>query len=174
MKSVVFSLLLVLGMSGCSSLQTSSGRDALPAGQKWAMLPMVNHTDVPQAGLRAEAIVHTLLLNRGFQEVLLYPADMTADSLFEPSERKVVDKTLKWARSQGVRYVMTGSVEEWGYKVGVDGEPAVGMTLKVIDLQTDQVVWSAVGGKSGWSRAALSAVAQDLARSLLTDLTIQR
>jgi TolB-like protein len=112
------------------------------------------------------------MLNRGLKSLDLYPVELNNDTLFEPSERKVVDKAREWAQSQGIRYILTGSVEEWHYKVGVDGEPAVGLTLKVIDLNTNQVVWSAVGAKSGWSRSALSAVAQDLARSLLSDLKV--
>ena len=65
-----------------------------------------------------------------------------------------------------MRFAVMGSVEEWRYKVGIDGEPAVGVSLIVVDLSTDRVVWSASGGKSGWSRQALSAVAQ----TLLTDI----
>ncbi len=171
MKRLVSLLMLVL-LTGCSSLQTSTMNNTLNGNEKWAMLPMINNTDTPQAGLRAEAIVHTLMLNRGLKSLDLYPVELNNDTLFEPSERKVVDKAREWAQSQGIRYILTGSVEEWHYKVGVDGEPAVGLTLKVIDLNTNQVVWSAVGAKSGWSRSALSAVAQDLARSLLSDLKV--
>jgi TolB-like protein len=172
MKKMALALLATLLLSACSSLQTSNMNDAINRYDKWAMLPMVNNTDTPQAGLRAEAIVHTLMLNRGLKELSLYPVELNNDTLFEPSERKLVDKTREWAKSQGIRYVITGSVEEWQYKVGVDGEPAVGLTLKVIDLNNNTVVWSAVGAKSGWSRSALSAVAQDLARDLLDGLKI--
>ena len=51
-----------------------------------------------------------------------------------------------------------GAVDEWRYKVGVDGEPAVGMALQVIDLQSGEVLCSGVGAKSGWSREALAAI----------------
>jgi TolB-like protein len=172
MKKIVFVLLVGLLLSACSSLQTSNMSNTINRNDRWAMLPMVNNTNTPQAGLRAEAIVHTLVLNRGLKELMLYPVELNSDTLFEPSERKIVDKTMEWARTQGVRYVITGSVEEWQYKVGVDGEPAVGLTLKVVDLNNNTVVWSAVGAKSGWSRSALSATAQDLARDLLSDLKL--
>jgi hypothetical protein len=67
-----------------------------------------------------------------------------------------------------------GSVEEWRYKVGVDGEPAVGLTLAITDLDSGAVVYSASGGKSGWSREALSAVAQKLMRELLAGVQLGR
>lgn len=54
-----------------------------------------------------------------------------------------------------------------GVKVGVDGEPAAGVTLQIIDVQSGETLWSSTGGKSGWSREALSAVAQQLIRDLL-------
>ena len=49
----------------------------------------------------------------------------------------------------------------------MDGEPAAGVTLQIIDVQTGELLWSGTGGKSGWSREALSAVAQQLIRKLL-------
>lgn len=76
-------------------------------------------------------------------------------------------KALAWAREQGVRYALAGTVDEWRYKVGVDGEPAAGITLQIIDVQSGDILWSGAGGKSGWSREALSAVAQKLIRELL-------
>jgi hypothetical protein len=49
----------------------------------------------------------------------------------------------------------------------VDGEPAVGVALSVVDVSSGRTVWSGVGARSGWSRDALSAVAQRLLKSLL-------
>jgi polysaccharide biosynthesis protein PelC len=156
----------LLWAAGCSTaIQSSAERDALDTQVKWALLPLSNNTDTPQAALSAESMLDHLLRRRGLTDIQLYPASLSRDSLFDPSERKVSDEAREWARAQGVRYAVTGSVEEWRYKVGIDGEPAVGVTLKVLDLSTGQTVWSASGARSGWSREALSAVAQ----SVLTD-----
>jgi hypothetical protein len=73
-----------------------------------------------------------------------------------------------------VIYALTGAVDEWRYKVGIDGEPAVGLTLQIINLTDgDRVVWSAAGSKSGWSREALSAVAQKLIKDMLSGAPIK-
>jgi hypothetical protein len=69
-----------------------------------------------------------------------------------------------------MRYAVTGTVDEWRYKVGVDGEPAVGFTLQVLDVPTGRVLWSAAGGRTGWSREALSAVAHQLLTRLSAPL----
>ena len=98
---------------------------------------------------------------------------MSTDTLLQPSERKVFDEADKWARTQGARYAVYGAVDEWRYKVGIDGEPAVGVALHIIDLQSNAVVWSGVGGKSGWSRESLSGVAQKLIRELLATAPVR-
>jgi TolB-like protein len=133
---------------------------------------MANHTDTPQAGLSAESMLEHLLRHRGVTTLQQYPAALSRDSLFEPTERKVSEEAQKWARDQGARFALTGSVDEWRYKVGIDGEPAIGVTLKVIDLTDGRVVWTASGAKSGWSRQALSAVAQGVLSDMLSGLKL--
>jgi TolB-like protein len=167
-------MLIVLLLSACAVIDQGASSKSLEKNAKWALLPIVNHTDVPQAGLRAETITEVLLRSRGIDNLLRYPPTLNPDSLFEPAERKVAVDALKWAHEQGVRYAVTGAVDEWHYKVGIDGEPAVGMTLQIIDLaEGDRVVWSAASGKSGWSREALSAVAQKLIKDMLSGVSLQ-
>ena len=48
-------------LGGCATIDSSQGAAALDSGAKWVLLPILNHTDVPQAGLRAEAITEPLL-----------------------------------------------------------------------------------------------------------------
>jgi polysaccharide biosynthesis protein PelC len=160
-------------LTGCAtSIQSSSTHKALDPAAKWVLLPIANNTDTPQAGLSAEAMLEHQLRRRGILGVQHYPATLSRDSLFEPTERKVADEAQQWARDQGARFAVLGSVQEWRYKVGIDGEPAVGVALKVLDLSTGQVVWSASGAKSGWSREALSAVAQSVLTELLDSLPL--
>jgi TolB-like protein len=162
-------LALPLVCLACSTVSVPPA-PALDRNAPWALLPMVNHTETPQAGLRAEAILESLLRGGGVSTLRRYPSSIGGDALFEPSERKGVDQALDWARAQGARYAVTGTVDEWRYKVGVDGEPAVGFTLQVIDVQSGRVLWSAAGGRTGWSREALSAVAHQLLTRLSAPL----
>ena len=162
-----------LVLAGCSTgFQSTAAHEPLNAQTKWVLLPMANHTDTPQASLSAEAMLDHLLRSRGVTTLLQYPAALSRDSLFEPTERKVSEEAQKWAREQGARFALTGSVDEWRYKVGIDGEPAIGVTLKVIDLTDGRVVWTASGAKSGWSRQALSAVAQGVLKDMLSGLKL--
>lgn len=166
MRILSILLLAALAAAGCATTDTGSTA-SIERNAKWVMLPVMNHTEVPQAGLRAEAITEGLLRAHGVADLTRYPATMNADTLLEPSERKVMAEADKWARSHGARYAIYGAVDEWRYKVGIDGEPAVGVALHIMDLQSNAIVWSGVGGKSGWSRESLSGVAQKLIRQLL-------
>ena len=168
-RAVVAAAILLLAtlFGACSVLDHSAAAPRFDKSAKWALLPIVNHTETAQAGLRAEAVTEALLRARGVADLAVYPPALNKDTLFEPAERKVQDEALKWARGSGARYAVYGAVDEWRYKVGIDGEPAVGITLHVMDLSSGAVAWSGAGAKTGWSREALSAVAQKVIRELL-------
>jgi hypothetical protein len=158
---------VAMNFSACSVID-SSRAPALEAKAKWALLPMLNNTETPQAGLQAEAILESLLQSNGKAlDVQHYPASLDQETLLEPTERRVLDSAIRWAKEQNAQYGITGAVNEWHYKVGIDGEPVVGISLQVIDLRTDQTVWSGIGARTGWGREALNAVAQKLLKELL-------
>ncbi|MEQ6433633.1 penicillin-binding protein activator LpoB [Comamonas sp. w2-DMI] len=153
-------------LSACSTLDQGTA-PALEKNASWAVLPFENHTETPMAGSRAESIATTLLHTRGIHSVKRYTGDAQQETLFDGRDTKRREDALAWARSEGVRYALLGSVDEWRYKVGVDGEPAVGVALEIVDVEKGSTVWSGAGGQSGWSREALSAVGQKLIRKLL-------
>lgn len=168
---LLIGLCAALVLAACTTTSSIGGAVRLDPQASWVLLPLTNHTDTPQAALAAEAIVDHQLRRRGIQNLVRYPARLSRDSLFEPSERKLLDEAQQWAREQGARYGVQGAVEEWRYKVGIDGEPAVGITLQVVDLADgNKVLWSASGAKSGWSRVALSQVANQLLAEVLAEL----
>jgi len=152
-------------LAACSTLDRGQPPQ-LERKASWVVLPFANHTETPMAGSRAQAIAQSLLVART-GKVLVAPTNTQQEALFDAADEARRQQALEWARSQKVRYALTGTVEEWRYKVGVDGEPAAGVTLQIIDVATGEMLWSGSGGKSGWSREALSAVAHKLIRSLL-------
>ena len=172
MTRLLLILMLLVG-GGCAVVDHTAAPGALARQVRWAVLPMVNASDTAQAGLRAEGVTETLLRARGITDLARYPAALNRDSLFEPTERKVQEEALAWARTSGVRYVVYGAVTEWRYKVGVDGEPAVGMTLSIADAADGRVLWSASGARTGWSRESLAGVAQKLMRELLASVRLE-
>ncbi len=158
--------LLMLVLAACSTVDRSPAPN-LAQGASWAILPFANHTDTPLAGSRAEAIALTALQAQGIVNVRSYPGDLQQQALFDVGSGKAQEEALSWAKSQGIRYALSGAVDEWRYKVGVDGEPVVGFTLQIIDLESGATVWRGGAGKSGWSREAVSSLARQLMRELL-------
>jgi TolB-like protein len=169
--NLLLAWLTALLLSACSTTSVT-GTQTLPAQARWALLPLVNNTETPQAGLSAEALLEHHLLARGLGQLQRYPAGLTRDSLFEPTERKLAEDALKWAREQGARYAVGGSVEEWRYKVGLDGEPVVALTLRVIEVESGRVVWSGSGARAGYARSGLSGTAHQLMAELLAGLRL--
>ena len=155
------------GRTGSAPMVQSIGSD-----DKVALLPVANFTDVPQAGLRVEALLEPALRKIGLRQLLVYPPTLNPETLFEPGERKAQLEAEKWARTQGVRYVVGAAVNEWRYKVGVDGEPAVGLMVQVKDLESGLVVYSSAGGRTGGSREALSAVGLQLTAELVSGIRV--
>jgi hypothetical protein len=173
LESWLRALCLSLLVGGCTVVDRVRVSAPEP-NVRWALLPIANHTETPQAGARCEAITEAVLRTMGFTDLERYPAELGADALLDPAERKLAEQAMAWAKTREARYAITGSVEEWRYKVGVDGEPAVGVTLSVLDLKTGRVIYSASGGKTGWSREAVSAVAQKLVKEMLAELVPAR
>ena len=171
-----FSLLLIITVAllvtGCVTL--NQGGTAVSFQDEWALLPFVNNTETPYAGERAEAIVAALLHARGVQHLERPVTETKAEDLGLDRGEKRQREALEWAKQKKVRYALSGTVNEWRYKVGLDGEPVAGFTLQVLELPSGRVVWSGAAGKSGWSRDAVSSVAQQVLDRLLGKIPVLR
>ncbi len=163
--AIFFSIFLI----GCSSLQVNHSKSvAVPDNEIVAVIPLSNLTETPHAGERATNIATDLLRIKGFKHVAVYPTQRLKPSII-PGVKAEVNQTaaLDWARQKGAAFALTGSVSEWNYKVGMDGEPAVGFNLGLVDLSTGKHIWSAVGSESGSSRSAVSETAIHLMSTLM-------
>ncbi|MBP6018118.1 MAG: penicillin-binding protein activator LpoB [Burkholderiaceae bacterium] len=172
-KSLKWSSAALLSvLAGCSTIDASNS-PALANMNGLAVLPMANYTETPDAGLRAQSIAESILHQKGFTGLHSYQQDQSSNALIGNTSDQNRTQTLDWARTTGANYALTGSVQEWRYKVGIDGEPVVGLTFNLIDLNSGAVVWSATGSRSGWSRSSAAGVGQTLIRQLLSPLAPQ-
>lgn len=158
-------LSLSLLLSGCSTLDTSNSI-ALDANAKWVLLPAVNNTETPQAGERLNAITASLLRAAGIARLEVAPGQPNSN-LFATGNGQLQTASLAWAHEQNARYAVYGSVQEWRYKTGLDGEPAAGVTLSILDVKQNSVVWTGSGARTGWSRESVAGVAQELLAKLV-------
>ena len=70
LKALVLLGLAALLLGGCASTSSTAGTEALDPQARWALLPVVNNTETPQAGLSAESIVEHHLMARGLARPL--------------------------------------------------------------------------------------------------------
>jgi len=164
---------LAIFMSACTgSIIQHSAPILLNPYCKIAVLPFANNTETPLAGERAMSITGAELQSFGIHNVVVYQSRSQGKILF-PGMNKVESQQalLAWARSTHARLAMTGSVNEWSYKVGLDGEPVVGINMQLIDLASGKIIWTAVASRSGGSRQAVSTVAQQVIDAMLKSLS---
>lgn len=161
---------LALLLSGCAGMNVHTAKP-LPSNKDvtWAVLPFANNTETPMANARAAAVAAGILQSDGRKVVGSLPISIRTEALLGGNWKKEYASAISAARSDGARYAVAGSVDEWNYRAGINAEPEVAMTLWVVDVATGQVVWSGVGSAHGGSlgRGGTGTVAQRLLQRLL-------
>lgn len=168
LPGIMLSLNLLL--CGCMTHQFPENNTVFDARKAWLILPLVNYSQTPMAGQRGEAILETRLHAAGVTKLTHYPAEIPNNGLPLMNEQVRYQNALTWARRQPAEFAITGTIEEWRYKSGLDGEPAVGLSLKILALPEEKVVWSGSAARAGWSRESLAATAQVVINELISEV----
>jgi hypothetical protein len=164
-------LVLMLLLVSCGSTNTSIHRAGpVKLTGRWALLPMVNNSETPQAGERVEAMLDTLLRKNGVASLDKYPPPKEDDTHLVTSDRQKYEAALEWARTAKYDYAVGGSVEEWRYKSGLDAEPAIGVSMRIVELSTGKILWAATGSKTGGASENTSATALKLLDTMVQEL----
>lgn len=167
-------LLAAILLSACASTSVHVGSQsiALSRQARWGILPFANNTQTPQAGAKVSAMLTSVLRAKGVRNIITYK-QVACDKLMGCSTDQITTKQIMvWGKRNHVSYAMQGTVNEWRYKVGLDGEPSVNVTLALLDTKNGHVVWSAVGSKTGGSRSGLSDIGQNLIVKLTSKLSL--
>ena len=172
-KTLPWILLLcaAAGLAGCATVQLAASASPHPDRQAvWCVLTPVNNTSTPYAGGRVQQQLAALLGVHGLTHVLLAPSPGDSGPLPVGEWGKDQREQLAWAHRHGARYALLGSVDEWHYKIGLDGQPAVGVTLRLMDLRTGTTLWNGVAAASGSSREGLAVLSARTLAGLLKRL----
>lgn len=167
--AVMAMAVVALLISACNTM-TTTGTIAVESSRSWAILPIANYSTTPKADDTLASLLETRLRAMGVRQLESFKPQTPVNlvSLLEKSTDN--SALLEKARSQGFRYGVTGSVHEWHYKSGPDREPAVGVSIKVIDLAAQEVVWQGSASRTGWAYSNLSSVADKVVRDLLNQV----
>ncbi len=123
----------------------------------YAVIPFENYTITPLAGYRVASILEGVMRAHGYNVL---------NRVWSYSDQEPSQKQFKawWQKAvkDGADVIVYGTVNEFRYKTGIDGEPAVSVTLYFYDTRKKRIVWSATLSKSGLSFQSLGTVCQDL------------
>ncbi len=150
--------------TNCSSTISRSST-TLPKDRIYAVSTFWNYTETPMAGFRASTIIDGVLSNKGVKTISLIGGENEIESV--KSKESFIKKKINQAKKLNADYIILGSVQEWRYKTGIDGEPVVSYSIRVIDLKDGSIAFNGVGAKSGWGHKSIGVVAQEIANSLI-------
>lgn len=166
-------LVLVVLLSGCSPLviQETFNPESIPAGgqREIAIVPFKNYTETPVAGYRAASILQSVMRRKGYTTYFFAENEKDQDlpDFNHRQKQKLLKTYLKKAAQKDIPLLLTGAVQEWRYKTGIDGEPAVSYTISVYDTSSGMMTFSSVGAKSGWGHESLGIIAQKIGEKLI-------
>lgn len=169
---LLIGLTTMMSVSACSLLKRVP-KVSVSAEAHWALLPISNFSDAPRADQQALTMIETELRSRGVSSLKTYTSDRSMSLRALLSDDSEYAKALNWARRSGFQYGMAGTINEWNYRSGTEQEPAVGINLKLIDLQANKVLWQANAARTGWGYASLPAVANDVIVQLLEEVQVR-
>jgi len=144
-RILCFTVLVIFLAAGCGTVQRTTAVDKgslNSRARKVVVLPLVNLTSTPNAGrivgelLSVEIIAKTNFRMLERSEMM----DQLASGKAEVDEVLEKSAVAKIGRSLGVDTVINGAVTEYRYKKGVDEDPVVGITVKMLDTPGTQIL----------------------------------
>ncbi len=147
--------LLMVGLAACGTTVSEDSPELDPSRTLYVM-PFSNQSNMPMAQSQVEELVASVLSSQGLT-VRVYPKSRISDvrASLEPELRQ--EEARAWLAQQSSGYIVQGAVHEWQYKFGIDGEPAVGLTLVISELNQNEL-WRGSASRSGWGRESITRI----------------
>jgi TolB-like protein len=165
----------VLALLGCASATREWVKPDAGRVSRVAVLPFENQTTTLRAGQSVAELLVSQLLATGAMAVMdpSEVSDLLRRESLDPSDAARLPSAQRLGRLLRVSHVLQGSVVEFRYKPGLSETPAVGLTARLVDVASGDVVWTASQARLGssWIREdGLARVAQEVARDMATHL----
>jgi len=175
-KKIAPCLFVVFAMFGCSSVTKNvSSSVSLNPAKSCAVMPFINDTNHYGADDAVAALVETELQRKG--SCVFVEQSEVAQKLkaLGVEKDRLFDKNyaLSLASKIGVDYLFVGRVTEYNYQYGLREDPAVGISMKLIDAKEQKFIWAGDEGRVKRSyllRDSLAATAIESVRSVLSEI----
>jgi hypothetical protein len=171
-KLVILPMLACLSLlTACSTVLYHGGQrsDSLPRPLLLFLPPFFNATDDDHAARALTELTATALFERGL------PVIQTEPSLLASRAEKAAGSDglyAETARSLGATHLLIGTIHEYRYKTDLDGDPAVGVTMRLVDAQDGRTIWQGSAAKVSVFCASLSTASQRAVRQLVKKIPI--
>ena len=173
LKHNVFALLVLFLLAGCQSSGVPNlYREGLPGTANWAVLPFANYTESENVSTQVERILMVMLPSNGIEEPQLYPEFMVTSASNTLADAHKIQNGRQWAAQNGISFAFSGTVNEWAFDD--QGRPYVALSLTVIDVRSDEMLWSISGASEGLPGDDLYSVSRGLINDLLRSLPVNR
>ena len=163
-RKLIITIAFILSFTACSSIINKKNTQ-LPSNKTYAITSFWNYTQSPMAGLKVASIIESVVAQKNIH---IHSIIQENNNISKTNTRNTFLKNRKKeAKQLGADYLIVGNVQEWRYKRGIDGEPVVSYTIKIIELKTNKIIFNSVGAKSGWGHKSIGVVAQEIAMELI-------
>lgn len=155
--------------AGCTTVVTKGGPTALLRIERLLLPPFVNATTDEHAGRALTEMTGSALVEAGL------PLFQTEETLLRSAADKAEGPDGRYAelaRTAGATHLLIGTVHEYRYKTDLDGDPAVGLTIRLVDAATGQTLWQGSSANVGYAFASVSSAAQKAVRALVRDMPV--
>lgn len=126
--------------------------------------PFFNATGDEHAGRALTELTATAILRKG---ILLAQTEAALAQSRQENAAGSDGLYVETARSLEATHLLIGTVHEYRYKTDLDGNPAVGLTMRLVDATDGRTLWQDSESRVGLMFASLSSVSQRAVQSLV-------
>jgi hypothetical protein len=161
----------VLLISGCvSTIQKAEVNPQFKLKGEIGLTEFENGTQEENAGQTIRDILETILIRRGIAVETIYNPSREATEQIHRSSYDIQSPIFEKARSKKLTHLVTGTIHEFRYKTDLNGNPAVGLTLRVVEVDSGKIVWQATGSYAGPGKSTLTACAQKVLHDVVKQI----
>jgi len=151
MKKLIFFLAAILFLGCSKNVYNVSQNQQIP--KNLSVIPFANFTQTQLAGYKVAAITEGVLKSKGY--------NVTSSLWNYPEEDYTLNDIKNLIQNNPSRFIVTGYVNEYKYKAGIDGEPAISITLKIYDKELHKDIYKATISAVGNSYDSLGVLTQE-------------
>ena len=159
-------LLSLAFLSGCATVVYDGDSVEQNDSEELRVLmpPFFNATNDDHAGRALTELTGTALVARG---IPLYQTEELLLTTQEETAAGPEGRYQELAQTIGATHLLIGTVHEYRYKTDLDGDPAVGITIRIVDARDGRTVWQGSSSNIGYAFASVTSASQRAVRRLV-------